>query len=77
MLLEIQCIVMYQSLWKFTDKKIRYQTKMLRNFRKISSIFFLQLNINDTKAASHEYILSKKLGKLYRIFKVLTKFKEK
>ena len=77
MLLEVQCIVIYQNLWKFTDKRVRYQTKMLRNYKKISSIFFLQLNINDTKAASHEYISSKKLTKLYRIFKVLTKFREK
>ena len=46
--------------------------RLLRNVRKITSIFFLQLNINDTKTATHEYISSKKLEKLYRIFKVLT-----
>ena len=27
---------------------MKYSTKLLRNFRKISSIFFLQLNIKDT-----------------------------
>ena len=64
MLLEIQCIVIYQSLWKLTYNRMRYQTKLLRNFRKTSSIFFLQLNINDTKALSHEYISSKNLEKI-------------
>ena len=28
---------------------MKYLTKLLRNFRKISLIFFLQLNINDKK----------------------------
>ena len=40
-------------------------------------MFFLQLNINDIKTVSHEYILSKKLENPYRIFKVLRKLKEK
>ena len=43
---------------------MRNEKKLLRNFKKISH-FFLRLNINDTKAVSHEYILSKKLEKLY------------
>ena len=51
--------------------------KLLRNIRKISSKFFLQLNINDIKTVNHEYIPSKKLEKPYRIFEVLTKFKER
>ena len=56
---------------------MKYSTKLIRNFRKISSIFFLQLNINDTKTVNHEYSPSKELKKSYRIFKVLTKFNEK
>ena len=56
---------------------MKYSTKLLGNFRKISSIFFLQLNINDKKTVNHEYIPSKKLENPYRIFKVLTKFNEK
>ena len=59
---------------------MKYAKKLLRNFRKISSIFFLQLNINDTNTVNHEYIPSKKLEKSYRIFRVLknsTKNKEK
>ena len=53
-----------------------HETKLLRNFRKISSIFFLQLNINDIKTVNHEYIPSKKLENPYRLFKVLAKFNE-
>ena len=56
---------------------MKHSNKLLRNFRKISWIFFLQLNINDTKTFNHEYIPSKKLENPYRIFKVLTKFNEK
>ena len=56
---------------------MKYSTKLLRNFRKIRLIFFLQLNINDTKTVNHEHILSKKLEKPYQIFKVSTKFNEK
>ena len=55
---------------------MKYSTKLLKNFRKISLIFFLQLNIDDTKTrvnhVNHEYIPRKKLKKPYRIFKVLT-----
>ena len=56
---------------------MKYSIKLLRKFRQNSSIFFLQLNINDIKTVNHEYIPSKKLEKLYRVFKVLTKFNEK
>ena len=56
---------------------MKYSITLLRNFRKVSSIFFLQLNINDTKTVNLEYIPSKKLEKPYQIFKVLTKFNEK
>ena len=55
---------------------MKYSTKLLRNLTKISSIFFLQLNINETKTVNHEYIPSK-LEKPYRIFKVLTQFNKK
>ena len=40
-------------------------------------MFFLQLNINDTRTVNHKYIPCKKLNNPYRIFKVLTKFNEK
>ena len=56
---------------------MRYQTKLLQNFRKVSSIFFLQLNINYTKTVCHEYIPSKKLEKSYRIFEIFTTLNEK
>ena len=56
---------------------MRYQTKLFRNFRKISSILFFQLNVNEIKTVSHEYIPSKKVENPYRIFKVLTKLNEK
>ena len=39
MLLKIQCILIYQSLWKFTYKRMIYWTKFWRNFRKITSKF--------------------------------------
>ena len=43
MLLEIQCIVIYQSSWEFTYKMMRYEIKLLRNFGKIGSIFFFAI----------------------------------
>ena len=41
MLLKIQCILIYQSLLKFTYKILK--KKLLRNFRKINSMFFFTI----------------------------------
>ena len=70
MLLKIQCVNIKYIILNILNK-------IVTKFKKISSIFFLQLSINDTKTVSHEYIPSKKLEKPYRIFKVLSSFTEK
>ena len=71
MLLEIQYYIkVYENSrikgWNILKNCYEISEKLVR--------YFLQLNINNTKAVSHEYISSEKFEKPYRIFKVLTKF---
>ena len=54
MLLKIQSIIIYQSLWKFGIKGWNIKRNYYKNSAELIRYFFLQLNINGTKTVSPE-----------------------